>query len=68
MENHLTVCDWVTRVAFPIQILLIFSFHCNSFLLRYTVENLQVTLFQYAFSVPANKIFQKRTVFVFTES
>ena len=26
-----TVCDWVARVVFPIQILLIFSSHCNRF-------------------------------------
>ena len=31
-------------------------------------ENLQATLFQYAFSAHANNIFQKWTVFVFTES
>ena len=38
-------------------------------LLRYTAENSQVTWFlRYALSVHANKIFQKRTVFMFTES
>ena len=31
-------------------------------------ENLQATLFEYALSAHANKIFQKWTVFVFTES
>ena len=40
----------------------------RSLLLRYTAENSQVTYFQYALSACANKIFQKRTVFVFTES
>ena len=31
-------------------------------------KNLQATLFQYALSAHANNIFQKWTVFVFTES
>ena len=54
--------DWVARVVFPIQS---FNFRrpLQSLLLRYTAENLQVTLFYYALSVPANKIVQKRTVF-----
>ena len=37
-------------------------------LLRYTAENSQVTYFWYALSPCANTIFQKLTVFVFTES
>ena len=40
----------------------------QSLLLRYTAENAQVAQFSYALSACANKIFQKRTVFVFTES
>ena len=39
----------------------------QSLLLRYTAENVQVTKFQYALSGPANKMFQMRTVFAFTE-
>ena len=39
----------------------------QSLLLRYTAENVQVTKFQYALSVPANKMFQMRTVFAFIE-
>ena len=31
-------------------------------------ENLQVTYFKYPFSACANKIFQKRTVFVFAQN
>ena len=37
-------------------------------LLRYIAENLQVTKFKYALSAGANKMFQNRIVFVFTES
>ena len=40
----------------------------QSLLLRYTAENSQVTYFYYALSPCANTIFQKLTVFVYTES
>ena len=36
--------------------------------LRYTAANLQVTWLKYALLAPANKNFQKQTIFVFTES
>ena len=39
----------------------------QSLLLRYTAENLQVTKIEYALSVTANKLFQKRAIFVFQE-
>ena len=35
---------------------------------RHTAENLQVSKIEYALSVLANKLFQKRAIFVFTES
>ena len=38
------------------------------FFFRYTAGNLQVTLFKYALSAPANKNFQKQTIFALTES
>ena len=40
----------------------------QSLLLRHTAENLEITKFLCALSACANKIFQKRTVFVFTEN
>ena len=62
MENHSSVTGWQE---------LFFSFfgcRCNHFFLRYTTDNLQVNQFLYALLARADKIFQKRTVFVFTES
>ena len=65
-----TMQAWLDgKVVFLIQVL-----PCNfwrplqSLLLRCMAENSQVTYFQYALSACANKIFQKCTVFVFTES
>ena len=62
--------DWVARVVFPIKILLIKNFQrpLQSQLLKYTAENLQVTLLKYALSVSVDNIFQKQTVFIFSES
>ena len=40
----------------------------RSQLLKYTAENLQVTLLKYALSVSVDKSFQKQTVFIFSES
>ena len=42
MENPLK-CDWVARVVFLLQILLIFGGRCNHYFLRYRAENLQVS-------------------------
>ena len=61
--NH----DWVAIV-----IILIhppnFRRPLQTLFFRYTAKRLQVANFYYALSVPANIIFQKRTVFVFSES
>ena len=61
--------DWMVKVVFLIQILLIFGGRCN----RYSwATRLKIHRFpnfnNYALSAQANQIFQKRTVFVFTES
>ena len=63
--------EWVVGVVFLKQILLIFGGPLQLLLLRYTAEYLQVTwviLKCYSVSARAKKIFQKRTVFVFTKS
>ena len=57
--------DWVAKAVF----LLASNFRrpFQSLHLRYTAENFRVTEFEYALSARANKIFQKRTVFVLSE-
>ena len=59
--------DWVARVDFPKQILLIIGGRCDRYFwdIRQKIYNKKKI---YAFSVPANKTFWKRTVFVFTKS
>ena len=67
MESHSSVPGW--QEFFLIQILLIFSGRCNCY---FDTRDWKFTGYQkliwYALSAPANKHFQKRTIFVFAES
>ena len=66
MENNSSMTRW-QNMFFSYKSNLIFGSHCNHFF--WDSENLKITLLYYALnSARANKIFQKRTVFVFTES
>ena len=61
--------DWVARVVSPIQILLIFGRCCNHYSWDIWLKIDRLPNFNnYALSIHANNIFQKRTVVVFTES
>lgn len=69
MENQIN-CDWVARVAFPIQIFLIFNGCRNRYFWDVWLKiNRQPTLNNFcALSVPVHSIFPKQTVFMSTKS
>ena len=61
--------DWLARVCFSLTIFLIFGGRCNRFFWEIRLKIYRWLNFNNnALSLPANRIFQKQTVFVFTES
>ena len=69
MGNHSSmITRWQLRAVFLIQILLIFSGHCNCYFWDIPLKVYRLPYFNMLFQRRANKIFQKRTVFMFTKS
>ena len=75
LENDLlcklrkTTQAWLARVCFSLTIFLIFGGRCNRFFWEIRLKIYRWLNFNNnALSLPANRIFQKQTVFVFTES